>query len=82
MTPATKEQPIDRRGAGRRRGSDPTRGTDIPIPSDKTFARLLGRQSLNGWREWRAELLGGLAFLDDLQQSLSSPSDRDEQASA
>ncbi len=51
-------------------------------PSDKTFARLLGRQSLNGWREWRAEVPGGLVSLDDLRQRLSSPSGGDEQASA
>ncbi len=27
-------------------------GVAYRSPSDKTFARVLGRQSLNGWREW------------------------------
>ena len=49
-------------------------GVAYRSPSDKTFAHSLGRQSsLNGWREWRAELPSGAVPLDALRQRLSAP---------
>jgi hypothetical protein len=48
-------------------------GVTYRSPSDKAFARALGRQSLNGWREWRAELPSGAVPLDALRQRLSAP---------
>ncbi len=47
-------------------------------PSDKTFARLLGRQSLNGWREWRVDLPSGRIRLEILRQKLGAPAGIDE----
>lgn len=47
-------------------------GMAFRSPSDKTFARVLGRQSLNGWREWLAELPSGTVPLDTLRQRLSA----------
>lgn len=46
-------------------------------PSDRAFARALGRQSLNGWREWRAMLPDGTVPLDDLRRKLAA--DRGEE---
>jgi hypothetical protein len=47
-------------------------------PSDKAFARALGRQSsLNGWREWQAELPGGTVSLDALRQRLAASTGSD-----
>lgn len=45
-------------------------GQSYRSPSDKDFAGRLGRQSLNGWREWRVESAGGRVALDDLRQRL------------
>ena len=39
-------------------------------PSDKTFARLLGRQSLNGWTSWTAQLPDGPRTLSQLRDQL------------
>ncbi|MDP9355716.1 MAG: hypothetical protein M3R02_10640 [Chloroflexota bacterium] len=46
-------------------------------PSDKKFARALGRRSLNGWRAWRAELPGGAVVLDALRERLPAGTDLD-----
>lgn len=46
-------------------------GVAYRSPSDKAFARLLGRQSLNGWTAWRAELPTGEVSLDDLRGQVS-----------
>ncbi len=47
-------------------------------PSDRAFSALLGRQSLNGWREWRAELPGGRVSLDEVRQRLASQPPADQ----
>lgn len=44
-------------------------------PSDRVFAQMLGRQSLNGWTGWRAELPDGSLVLDVLRQRLDLASD-------
>lgn len=41
-------------------------GVAYRSPSDKAFARALGRQSLNGWTKWRAQLTDGAVLLDVL----------------
>jgi len=42
-------------------------------PSDRAFSRALGRQSLNGWRNWEVEVKGAWLVLDDLRQRLTAP---------
>ncbi|MDP9355215.1 MAG: hypothetical protein M3R02_08015, partial [Chloroflexota bacterium] len=51
-------------------------------PSDKTFARALGRRSVNGWRAWRADLPGGPVPLDELRERLAAGAGVDATASA
>lgn len=47
-------------------------GVTYRAPSDEAFAQAPGRQSLNGWREWQAELPSGALSLDALGQRLSA----------
>jgi len=46
-------------------------------PSDRAFARALGRQALNGWTAWRAELPGGAVPLDALRARLVGEAEGD-----
>jgi hypothetical protein len=45
-------------------------GNRYRSPSDRTFARLLGRQSLNGWVHWRTGPSAGSESLADLRARL------------
>jgi hypothetical protein len=45
-------------------------GTHYWSPSDKAFAQLMGRQSLNGWTDWKAELPSGRVSLAELRDRL------------
>jgi hypothetical protein len=42
-------------------------GRSYRSPSDKAFASLLGRQSLNGWTHWQAELPEGAESLAEIR---------------
>lgn len=45
-------------------------GQEYPSPSDRAFAALMGRQSLNGWTSWFLERPDGRKSLADLRTQL------------
>lgn len=49
-------------------------GHNYRSPSDKAFAKLLARQSLNGWAHWRTGLHEGSEFLADIRARMQSAS--------
>ena len=48
-------------------------GAPYRSPSDRVFASALGRQSLNGWRNWQVDLPTGRTTLDALRERLLQP---------
>src|SRR5215213_504958 len=49
-------------------------------PQPTAIPSLLDRLSLNGWREWRADLPGGRVSLDALRQTLPAYHAEDQEA--
>jgi len=52
-------------------------GNKYRSPSDKVFARLLSRTSLNGWAHWHASLPGGLVSLESVRARLNAATQSD-----